>query len=188
MGQKVIIRFWWESGLLSASRNQLTTFCRPFAHYACLRLCTAIIHLSKTIAFILSAMADQRKLRQNFGLGNMNTTSIKTSQTMDIKYKWHHAPLNEPPSKFSAYATGCCTQKVTIKGCHRYSILAVTVHSYLHEVHERNLQLQGNGVNLSKAKSAIFTFLSKFKILFKWNRALHELQQFPTSKWVNFLN
>jgi len=27
---------------------------------------------------------------------------------------------------------------------------------------EVNLQLQGNGVNLIKAKSAIFTFLSKF--------------------------
>jgi len=28
----------------------------------------------------------------------------------------------------------CCTQKVTVKGCHRYSILAVIVHRYLHEV------------------------------------------------------
>jgi len=28
MGQKVIVRFWWESGLSSASRNHLTTFCR----------------------------------------------------------------------------------------------------------------------------------------------------------------
>jgi len=36
MGQKVIIRFWWESGLSSASRKHLTTFCRPFVHYACL--------------------------------------------------------------------------------------------------------------------------------------------------------
>jgi len=36
MGQKVTIRFWWESGLSSASRNHLTTFCRPFDHYACL--------------------------------------------------------------------------------------------------------------------------------------------------------
>jgi len=34
MGQKEIIGFWWESGLSSASRNHLTTFCRPFAHYA----------------------------------------------------------------------------------------------------------------------------------------------------------
>jgi len=26
MGQKVIIKFWWESGLSSASRNHLTNF------------------------------------------------------------------------------------------------------------------------------------------------------------------
>jgi len=30
MGQKVIIRFWWESGLSSALSNHFTTFCRPF--------------------------------------------------------------------------------------------------------------------------------------------------------------
>jgi len=36
MGQKVIITFWWESGWSSTSRNHLTTFCRPFVHYACL--------------------------------------------------------------------------------------------------------------------------------------------------------
>ena len=30
-------------------------------HYACLRLCSAIVHLSETIVFILSAKADQRK-------------------------------------------------------------------------------------------------------------------------------
>jgi len=41
MGQKVIIRFWWESGLSSASRNYLPIFCRPFVHNACLRLCSA---------------------------------------------------------------------------------------------------------------------------------------------------
>jgi len=38
MGQKVIIRFWWESGLSSASRNYLNTFCRLFVHYACLKI------------------------------------------------------------------------------------------------------------------------------------------------------
>jgi len=42
--KKVIIRFWWESGLSSASRNHLTTFCRPFVHYACLRSCSAAVH------------------------------------------------------------------------------------------------------------------------------------------------
>jgi len=39
-----VIRFLWESGLSSASRNHLTTFCRPCVHYACLRLCSAIVH------------------------------------------------------------------------------------------------------------------------------------------------
>jgi len=34
MGQKVIIMFWWEFGLSFASRNHLTTFCRPSIHYA----------------------------------------------------------------------------------------------------------------------------------------------------------
>jgi len=46
MGQKVIIRFCWESGLSSASINHLTTFCRLFVHYACLRLCFAIVHFN----------------------------------------------------------------------------------------------------------------------------------------------
>jgi len=36
MGQKVVNGFRWESALSSASRNNLTTFCRPFVHYACL--------------------------------------------------------------------------------------------------------------------------------------------------------
>jgi len=59
----------------------------------------------------------------------------------------------------SLYAC-CCTQKVTVKGCHRCSILAVTVHKYLHEVQWINCK--GMLLNLIKAKSAIFTFLSKF--------------------------
>jgi len=34
MGQKLIITFWWQSRLSSASRNQLTTFAdlSPFMH------------------------------------------------------------------------------------------------------------------------------------------------------------
>ena len=44
---------------------------------------------------------------------------------------------------------------------------------------EVNLQLQGNDVNLIKAKSAISTFLSKLQ-LFKRNIAHHELYQFPS--------
>jgi len=75
MGQKVINTFWCESGLSSASRNHLITLCRPFAHYACLRLCSAIAHFIPTVVFILSAMADQRELCQNVGLESRNTTS-----------------------------------------------------------------------------------------------------------------
>jgi len=33
MGQKVIIMFWWEFGLSSASKNHLTTFCKPSIHF-----------------------------------------------------------------------------------------------------------------------------------------------------------
>jgi len=36
MGQKVTNRFRWGSALSPPSRNHLTTFCRPFVHYACL--------------------------------------------------------------------------------------------------------------------------------------------------------
>jgi len=58
MVQKVIIRFWWESELSSAFRNHLTTFCRPFVHYACLRLCSAIVDF---IPNSFTYMGDQRK-------------------------------------------------------------------------------------------------------------------------------
>jgi len=42
-GPKEIIRFWWESGLSSVSRNRLTTFCRPFVNFAFLWLCYQIV-------------------------------------------------------------------------------------------------------------------------------------------------
>jgi len=42
MGQKVILRYWWESGLSSSSRKHLTTFSRPFVHGTYSRLCSAI--------------------------------------------------------------------------------------------------------------------------------------------------
>jgi len=59
--KKEIIRFWWESGLSSASRNHLITFCRPFVHYACLRLCSAIVHFMRNNCLILCDKVDQRK-------------------------------------------------------------------------------------------------------------------------------
>jgi len=49
MGQQVIIRFWCESGLSSTSRNHLAAFCKPLVHYACLRLCSAIVLYRKQL-------------------------------------------------------------------------------------------------------------------------------------------
>ena len=43
----------------------------------------------------------------------------------------------------SLYAS-CCTQKVAVnKGCHRCSVLAVTVHRYLHEVQLSKIAIAG---------------------------------------------
>jgi len=60
MGQRVVIRFWWESGLSSASRNHLTTFCRPYP----LHMFTIVFRDSplfpKSLSF-LSAKTEQRK-------------------------------------------------------------------------------------------------------------------------------
>jgi len=52
MGQKEIIRFWWGCGLSSASRKHITTFCRPFVLYACLGLCSAIVHFIRNNCFL----------------------------------------------------------------------------------------------------------------------------------------
>ena len=93
MGQKVTIMIWWESGLSSASRNHLTTFCRLFAHYACSRVCNPTFTLSKTIVFTLSAKADRRKVHKNVGLENMNLTS-----NYDVTNKAHQI-------KMAPYAT-----------------------------------------------------------------------------------
>jgi len=51
MVQKVKIRFWWESGLSSASRNHITTVCRLFVHYACLKWCSAIVGFIRNNCF-----------------------------------------------------------------------------------------------------------------------------------------
>jgi len=61
LGQNVIIKFWWKAGLSSAYRNHLTTFCRPFVHYACLRLCSAVVHFIRNNCLFLSVKVDQRK-------------------------------------------------------------------------------------------------------------------------------
>jgi len=47
MGQKsnTVNRFWWESGLSSASKNHLTTFCWTFVHYAYFKIVFRVISL-----------------------------------------------------------------------------------------------------------------------------------------------
>jgi len=45
-GKAIIIDFGGNLGFrIQKSRNHLTAFCRPFVHYACLRLCSEIVHL-----------------------------------------------------------------------------------------------------------------------------------------------
>jgi len=69
MGQKVIIRYWWESELSSESRNHLTTFCRPFPHFACLRLCSAIVHFMQNncLYFVCYGSSAQTSPKRWFG-------------------------------------------------------------------------------------------------------------------------
>jgi len=63
MGQKVKLSFgigiWVIVWMQKPSHHFLQTF-RPLG-YACLRLCSAIVHFIRKIAFILSTKADQRK-------------------------------------------------------------------------------------------------------------------------------
>jgi len=85
MSQKVIIMFWWEPGLLSASRNHATIFCRPFVHYAYLRLYSAIVHVIQNNCFIcklrlISAYADHIGYVTNFcSMIKLLHTSSKTA-------------------------------------------------------------------------------------------------------------
>jgi len=57
-GPKIKIRFWWESGSSSASKNHLSRFCRPFVHYPCSRLCPAIFHFIRNNCPYLPAKVD----------------------------------------------------------------------------------------------------------------------------------
>jgi len=51
-----------------------------------------------------------------------------------MQIKFNLALLRTENGLLRTQTSVCCTQKVTVKGCHRYSILAVAVHRYLHEV------------------------------------------------------
>jgi len=83
MAEKVIIRFRRASALSSASRNHLTTFCRPVVHYACLRLCSAIVHFIRNncIYFVCYGWAAQTLTPlATSGVGNLFCTVDRFKQ------------------------------------------------------------------------------------------------------------
>ena len=110
MGQKVIIRFWWESGLSSASRNHLTTFCRPFIYYAWLGLCSAIVNFipNSCLYSVCYGRSAQTSPKRWFGKHEYDVKlwhhKQRTPNTNDTIRHW----MNTPLWKFSAYATGVC--------------------------------------------------------------------------------
>jgi len=59
INNEVSVGIWVIVWVQKPSHHFLQT-CRPLG-YACLRLCSAIAHFIRKIAFILSAKADQRK-------------------------------------------------------------------------------------------------------------------------------
>ena len=91
MGQKVVTRFWWESGLSSAYRNHLTTFCRPFVHCACLK---SVFHDSPLypkhlslfcVLWLISACADRIGYIANF------CSMIELSHEFKNSSCWHRS-------------------------------------------------------------------------------------------------
>jgi len=84
MDQKAIIRLWLESGSSSASKNYLTTFCRPFVHYWYLRLYSAIVHFIRNnclyfVCYGWSAQALTALAALPIYLAWYNCTSSKTA-------------------------------------------------------------------------------------------------------------
>ena len=107
MGQKVIIRLWWESGLSCASRIHLTTFRAPLAHYACLGLCSAIVYFIQNNCLYFVCYGWSVKTRQNVGLENMNMTSnyYVANNAHQIQMTPYATEWTSPLWKFSEYAT-----------------------------------------------------------------------------------
>jgi len=99
MGQKVIMKFWWESGLSSASRNYLTTFCRPFVHYACLRLCSAIVHFIRNnfLYFVCYGWSAETSPKHLFGKDEFDVNlwryQQRTPNTNDTIRHWTNPPM-----------------------------------------------------------------------------------------------
>jgi len=114
MGQKVIFRFWGESGWSSASRNHLTTFCRPFAHYTWIVFRDSSLYPRQLSLFCLLWL-----ISANFAKTLVWKTwiwrQIMMSQTTHTKYKWHHTPLNENPMKIFCVRHWCLQRTLLIQ-------------------------------------------------------------------------
>jgi len=89
--------FLVESGLSSASRNHLTTFCRPFAHYAShvkIVFCDSSLYPKQLLWFCLLWL-----ISANFAKTLVWKTwiwrHIMTSQITHTQYKWHHTYATE---------------------------------------------------------------------------------------------
>jgi len=89
MGQKVIIRFWWESGLSSASRKHLTTSCRPFVYHTWIVFRDSSVYPKQLSLFCLLWLVSA-----NFAKTLVWKTwiwhQIMTSHLTHTKYKWQH--------------------------------------------------------------------------------------------------
>ena len=162
MGQKVIIRFWVE--LLPASRNQLTTLCRPFAHYACLRLRSTIVHFIRNncLYFVCYGWSAQTSPKRWFGKHEYDVNYDVTNNGHKIQITPCATEWTPPHQNFLRTPLVAAHRRWLSKGViDTVSWLSQSTDIFT-KFDEVNLQLQGNGFNLIKAKSAIFTFLSKF--------------------------
>jgi len=111
MGQNVIVRFWWESGLSSASRKVLVGIwiivCiqKPSQHFLQtfrpLRVFKIVFRNSSLYPKQLYSFCLLWLISANFakmlGWKTWIWRQIITSQTTHTKYKWRHMPLNKPP-------------------------------------------------------------------------------------------
>ena len=86
--------FWWESGLLPASRNHVTTFCRSFVHYACVRSSSAIVHFIRNswLYFVCYAWSAQTSPKRWFGKNEYDVKlwpqKQRTPNTMTTLRHW----------------------------------------------------------------------------------------------------
>jgi len=95
-----VIRFWWESGLSFASRNHFTHFCKPFVHYACLRLCSEIVQfiLKNCVYFVWYGWSAQTTPKRRFGKHKYDVILRRHRQCTPNTNDTTRTPLNETPS------------------------------------------------------------------------------------------